>query len=92
MAVNSLLAIRGGKVLTITGGTIDEGTVLINEGKIVDVGADVEVPRGAEVIDASGKVVMPGLVEAHCHIGIYEETIGWAGSDGNEGPTPRRHR
>ena len=83
-----MLAIRGGKVLTITGGTIDEGTVLINEGKIVDVGADVEVPRGAEVIDASGKVVMPGLVEAHCHIGIYEETIGWAGSDGNEVTDP----
>jgi len=54
----------------------------------VNIGADIEVPEGAEVIDASGKVVMPGLVEAHCHIGIWEETIGWAGSDGNEATDP----
>ena len=83
-----MLAIRGGRILTITHGTIEEGTVLIDGGKIVDVGAELEVPRDAEVIDASGKVVMPGLVEAHCHIGIYEETIGWAGSDGNEMTDP----
>ncbi|RLI09373.1 amidohydrolase [Candidatus Bathyarchaeota archaeon] len=83
-----MFAIEGGRILTITQGTIEEGTVLIDGGKIVDVGADVEVPRGAEVIDASGKVVMPGLVEAHCHIGIWEETIGWAGSDGNEMTDP----
>ena len=83
-----MLAIRGGKILTITDGTIEEGTILIDEGRIVDVGADVKVPKEAEVIDASGKVVMPGLVEAHCHIGIWEETIGWAGSDGNEMTDP----
>jgi len=86
--VFGLLAIKGGKIFTITNGTIEEGTVLIDEGKIVDVGADVTVPEGAEVIDASGKIVMPGLVEAHCHIGISEETIGWAGSDGNERTDP----
>jgi len=79
-----MLAITGGKILTITRGIIDEGTILMDKGKIVDVGADVEVPSGAEVIDASGKVVMPGLVEAHCHVGIWEEAVGWAGSDGNE--------
>lgn len=67
-----MLAIRGGKILTITDGTIEDGTILIDEGKIVDVGVDVKVPKGPEVIDASGKVVMPGLVEAHCHIGILE--------------------
>jgi len=83
-----MLAIKGGRILTITQGTIEEGTILIDGDKIVDVGADVEVPRGAEVIDASGKVMMPGLVEAHCHIGIWEETIGWAGSDGNEMTDP----
>lgn len=83
-----MLAIKGGKVLTITGGIIEKGTVLIDGVKIVDVGIDVEVPSDAEVINASGKVVMPGLVEAHCHIGIWEETIGWAGSDGNEMTDP----
>jgi imidazolonepropionase-like amidohydrolase len=83
-----LLAIKGGKIFTITNGVIEKGTILIDEGKIAKVGARVKVPEGAEVIDATGKVVMPGLVEAHCHIGIWEEKIGWAGSDGNEATDP----
>ena len=83
-----MLAIKDGKIFTITKGVIDEGTILVDEGKIKAVGKNVKIPKGAEVIDASGKVVMPGLVEAHCHIGIFEETIGWAGSDGNEGTEP----
>ena len=83
-----MLAIKGGRILTITRGEIDGGTVLVDGGKIVEIGADVKVPKGAEVIDASGKVVMPGLVEAHCHVGIWEEAIGWAGSDGNERTDP----
>ena len=83
-----MLAIKGGKIYTITKGVIDEGTILIENGKIKSVGKSVKVPEGAEIIDAKGKVVMPGLVEAHCHIGIYEEKIGWAGSDGNEATDP----
>jgi len=83
-----VLAIKGGKIYTITKGVIDEGIILIEDGKIKSVGESVKVPEGAEVIDAKGKVVMPGLVEAHCHIGIYEEKIGWAGSDGNEATDP----
>jgi len=83
-----MLAIKGGKIYTITKGVIDKGTILIDDGKIVKVGKNVKIPEGAEVVDAEGKVVMPGLVEAHCHIGIWEETIGWAGSDGNEATEP----
>jgi imidazolonepropionase-like amidohydrolase len=83
-----LIAIKGGKIYTITKGVIDAGTILIDNGKIQKVGKVVKVPDDAEVIDASGKVVMPGLVEAHCHIGIWEEKIGWAGSDGNEATDP----
>jgi imidazolonepropionase-like amidohydrolase len=86
--VQHVLAIKGGKIYTITNGVIDEGTILIEDGKIKSVGKSVKVPEGAEVIDAKGKVVMPGLVEAHCHIGIWEEKIGWAGSDGNEATDP----
>jgi len=86
--VQRVLAIKGGKIYTITKGVIDEGTILIEDGKIKSVGKSVKVPKGAEVIDAKGKVVMPGLVEAHCHIGIWEEKIGWAGSDGNEATDP----
>jgi len=82
------LAVKGGKILTITDGVIEDGVVLIDKGKIKDVGPDVRVPKSAQVIDAKGKIVMPGLVEAHCHIGIWEEMIGWAGSDGNEATEP----
>jgi len=83
-----MLAIKDGKIYTITREVIEKGTVLVEDGKIKAVGADVKVPKGAEVVDASGKVVMPGLVEAHCHVGIWEEKIGWAGSDGNEATDP----
>jgi len=81
-------AIKGAKIYTISDGVIEKGTILIEDGKFTKVGARVKIPLDAEVIDATGKVVMPGLVEAHCHIGIFEEKIGWAGSDGNEATDP----
>lgn len=65
-----MIAIKDGKTFTITKGIIDKGTVLIEDGKIKAVEKTVKVTKGAEVIDVSGKVVMPGFVEAHCHIGI----------------------
>ena len=74
-----MLAIKGGKILTITDGVIEGGTILIDGGKIVKVGKRIKVPEDAEVIDVTGKVVRPGLIDAHCHIGIIEEKIGWAG-------------
>lgn len=83
-----MLAIKDGRILTITKGVIKCGTILIENGEIVDVGANVRIPEDAEVIDAKGKVVMPGLIDAHCHIGIFEETVGWFGSDGNEATDP----
>lgn len=81
-----MLAIIGKKVNTITNGIIKDGVILVEDGKIKAIGADVKVPEGIKPIKA--KYVMPGLVEAHCHIGIWEEKIGWAGSDGNEMTEP----
>ena len=83
-----MLAITGGRVLTITQGVIERGTVLVEAGKIVAVGSDVQIPVGAEIIDATGKHVMPGLIDAHTHVGIAEESIGWAGDDVNEMTEP----
>jgi imidazolonepropionase-like amidohydrolase len=83
-----MLAIKGGKILTITNGIIEDGTILIQGCKIKDLGPDVEIPKDTREINADGKIIMPGLVEAHCHIGIWEEKIGWAGSDGNEMTDP----
>ena len=79
-----MLAIVNGKVITITQGTLDPGTVLIEGGKIAAVGTDIPIPAGAEVYDAAGKVVMPGLIDAHCHVGLFPDGIGWEYADGNE--------
>lgn len=79
-------AIIGKKVNTITDGIIKNGVILVEDGKIKEIGPDVKVPDGIKPLKA--KYVMPGLVEAHCHIGIWEEKIGWAGSDGNEMTEP----
>lgn len=68
-----MLAIKNAKVLTVTGDTIENGTVLVDNGKIVAVGASVEVPQGAECIDATGKWVTPGFIDAHSHLSIKGE-------------------
>ncbi|HEX4833806.1 MAG TPA: amidohydrolase [Trebonia sp.] len=64
---------------------IDGGTVLVTDGKISAVlGPGFAVPDGIPVIDATGKWVLPGLIDAHSHLGAYEEGAGWAGTDTNE--------
>ncbi len=83
-----MLAIVNGKILTITRGTIDKGTILVEDGKIKAVGPDVSVPEGAEVIDASGMWVTPGFIDAHSHIGLFGEPAVRATRDGNEVTDP----
>jgi len=68
----SVIAITGGRVLTVTRGVIENGTVLVESGKIVAVGKDVRIPAGAHVIDARGKVVMPGMIDAGDQLGLVE--------------------
>lgn len=65
-------AIRAGKIVTITNGTINDGVILVRNGRIEAVGTadQVSVPRGYTAVDASGKWVMPGMVDIHCHIGV----------------------
>ncbi|MEO6084349.1 MAG: amidohydrolase [Umezawaea sp.] len=86
------VAITGGYVVPIDGDPIEGGTVLVQDGKIVAVGADVEVPDGVEVVDAAGAWVLPGFVEAHGHMGVHEEGEGWAGQDTNEMTDPNGAR
>ena len=83
-----MIAITDGKVMTITQGTFEHGTVLVEGGRIVAVGEHVEIPEDAQVYDATGKVVMPGLIDAHCHVGLFPDGIGWEHSDGNEMTDP----
>jgi imidazolonepropionase-like amidohydrolase len=79
-----MIAIVNGSVLTITQGTLEKGTLLVEGGRIVALGETVEVPEDAHVYDAAGKVVMPGMIDAHCHVGLFPDGIGWEYSDGNE--------
>jgi imidazolonepropionase-like amidohydrolase len=84
VAGNSI-AITGGRVVPIEGDPIDDGTVLVADGKIAAVsGPGFKVPPGADVVDAAGKWVLPGFIDAHAHLGVYEEGEGWAGTDSNE--------
>ena len=84
-----MLLIKNGYVKTMAGPDLDPGCVLIDDnGKIAAVGADIPAPEGAEIIDAAGRLVTPGCVDAHCHIGLFGSAMGWEGSDGNEWSDP----
>lgn len=70
-------AFTGARILTISGGEIENGTLLIHRGKIVAVGTAVAIPPGATEHDVSGRILMPGLVDSHSHVGQV------AGADGS---------
>jgi len=61
-----------------------EGDILIDEGKIIEIGTGIDVLEGTELYDASGKDLYPGFVEAHCHLGVSGYGIGFEGQDHNE--------
>lgn len=82
--------ITGGKVLTMAGHVYENGCVHVENGKILQVGktGDIRIPNGADVLWADGAWVMPGIIEAHCHMGITEEKKGMEGDDCNENVAP----
>ena len=83
------VAITGGRVVPVEGDPVDGGTVLLRDGKIAAVeGPGFPVPSGADVVDATGKWVLPGFIDAHAHAGVSEEAEGWAGQDTNERTNP----
>jgi len=83
-----VLAIKNAKIYPVDGPVIENGTVLIDGGKIAQVGANVVIPVGAEVIDAGGRSVYPGFIDAHCHLGMMEAAIQFEGDDVNEATDP----
>jgi imidazolonepropionase-like amidohydrolase len=85
----SSIAITGGRVVPIEGEPVDGGTIVLADGKIAAVeGPGSAPPDGAQVIDAAGKWVLPGFIDAHAHLGVHEEAEGWAGQDTNEATDP----
>lgn len=83
-----MLLIKNAKIYPITGPVIEKGSILIKDGKIAAIGSQIAEPQDAKVIDAQGKRVYPGFVDAHSHLGINERAIGAEGRDGHEGTMP----
>ena len=83
----STLAITNAHVVPIEGEPYD-GTIVVTGGRVSAVGKKARVPRGAEVVDAEGGWVLPGLVDAHTHVGVWGEGEGWSGQDTNEMTDP----
>src|SRR5215469_7983490 len=65
-----VILIRNATIITVSHGTIDKGDILIKDGKIAAVGGNLKAPRDAQVIDASGQFVSPGIIDCHSHIAI----------------------
>ena len=86
-----MLLLKGGKIIPMDGKKRQSfrGDILIEDGKIKALGADLAAEAdGAEVIDVSGCTVIPGIIDAHCHIGMFEDSMGFEGDDGNEESDP----
>ena len=82
-----MILIKNGLVYTMESAP-EKQDVLIVQGKIEAVGSGLEAPEGCTTIDASGKLVFPGFIDAHCHLGMWEDAIGFEGADGNEKSDP----
>ncbi|MCZ6784043.1 MAG: amidohydrolase [Proteobacteria bacterium] len=84
------IVFRGGVVHTVSGGTLDPGSVVVRGGVIEAVGPadEIGIPRGAEVRDLRGKVLIPGLVDTHSHLGVYPRPMVPAHRDGNDTSDP----
>lgn len=79
--------IRNGHILTMTGKEYKNGMVVFDD-KIIYTGKEIDKYTADEIIDAQGMIVMPGLVDAHSHLGMFEDSIGFEGDDGNEDSDP----
>lgn len=90
-----MLLIKNGYIMTMTGVDYKRGYVLVDNGKIAGIGDSIEnidksVLPGEDtlIIDAEGKYVLPGFIDAHCHVGMWEDSVGFEGDDGNEMTDP----
>lgn len=89
MESDTPVAVVGGRVVPVEGDPIESGTVVLRGGRVAAVGGpDTPVPDGAHVLDATGRWVTPGFLDAHTHVGVHEEAEGWAGQDTNEASEP----
>ena len=84
-----MLAIKGGKILTMDKAGVINGGIILVEGQFIHkVGKTVKIPEGSTVIDAQGKYICPGFIDSHTHIGLEEEIYRVEGDDVNETSDP----
>lgn len=83
-----MILIKNGYIYTMAGETIEGGSILVDAGKIIEIGKDIVAPLDAKVIDAGGRMITPGFIDAHCHLGMWEDGMGFEGDDGNEWVEP----
>ena len=79
-----MILLKNAKIYTMDGETLEKGSILIGNGKILEVDKSIEQKESYDVYDMDGKIITPGLIDAHCHLGLFEDAIGFEGSDGNE--------
>src|SRR5262249_14734539 len=89
-AADAPVVYRGARIWTAAGAPIDNGILIVHNGKIeaVEQADEFQIPPGSTVRDVSGKVIIPGLVDTHSHIGIWPRPHVPANQDGNEGSGP----
>ncbi|MDG1481832.1 MAG: amidohydrolase [Myxococcota bacterium] len=91
-ALATEIAIINANILPISAAPIEDGVVLIEDGRISAVGVGIAVPEGAEVFDAEGRWLTPGLIDVHSHMGVYPWPGTDAHGDGNEATDPSTPR
>lgn len=83
-----MLGIINIKLETVSNGTIENGSILIKEGKIIDIGEKIDLSKCERIIDGKGRVMTPGLIDPHTHLGLAESGVGIEGRDTNEATNP----
>ena len=82
------MIIQGGVIHIGDGTVVQEGYIRLEDGKIAEVSSGVYSGADREVLDAKGKIITPGFIDAHCHLGMWEEGLDFEGDDGNEMTDP----
>lgn len=82
-----MIQIKNAKIIPCTGEVIENGVIVFDD-KIRYVGTETDQYQADQTIDAAGMVITPGLIDAHCHVGMFEDSLGFEGDDGNEDSDP----
>jgi imidazolonepropionase-like amidohydrolase len=83
-----MILIKNANIHSMANENFQNGMILVDNGKIIAIGDALDAPNDVEIIDAKGKFVMPGMIDAHCHLGMWEDGMGFEGADGNEAVDP----